>query len=78
MEVKLLYLQFLSDYNTDPKLLDNIIQRNCSQMPHKYVYICQEYLNVKRPFIDKFELISDLSKCYKEHRKESNIYLSPR
>ena len=78
MEVKLLNLQFFIASNYDPKVLDSLIQRNCSQMPHKYVYLCQESLNEKLPFIHTLELISGISKCYEEHIRASNISLSPR
>ena len=79
MEEKLLNIKFFSAYNSDPKVLGSWIQRNCSQMPNKYVYLCQEMLLTgKFQYIDTLELISDISKCYEEHIKGSNRNLSER
>ena len=75
MEVYLLTLQFFRAISFDPKVLDSLIQRNCSQMPHTYVYLCQASLAGKLPFTRILELID---KCYKEQTKYRNINLPKR
>ena len=77
LEAKLQYFQLKRAYNSDPKLLDSILQQNCSLMPEKYVHICQMNVGNKIPRMDGLELTSHLEKCYEEN-KRSNISLSYR
>ena len=79
MENKLQYMQFFSAYNSDPKVLDSLIQQNCSQIPHKYVQPCQMTLaNKINPYPYVSELISHLGECYEESKRTTNISLTYR
>ena len=78
LEAKLLYIQFKEAYNSVPKVLDSLLQQNCSLMPDKYVNICQMFLGNKILHMDGLELISHLGKCYEDNKQKSNISLSYR
>ena len=78
VEAKLQYFQFKMAYNSDPKVLDSLIQQNCSQMPDKYVHLCQLNLAHKIPRMDISDLISHLGKCYDENKRTANISLAYR
>ena len=76
MEEKLLNHQFFSAFSHDPVVLNSLIQRNCSKMPNKYVDICHVWHTKKHPPINILELISDIGKCYEEHKRATIISLS--
>ena len=78
MQGNLQNLQFQTAYNHDPKVLDSLIQKNCSQMPDKYVDLCKINLTKKLPPIELLGLISDLGKCYEEQKRASNSSLTHR
>ena len=78
IEAKLQRVHFFMAYNYDPKVFDSVIKKNCSLIPNKYLELCQMYLTKKLPHIDMVGLISDLGKCYEEHKRASNISLSHR